>query len=118
MVKLLLKPILERVRLLRPVLPLKTKQLFGQWWILKIGAGALKASMFWTQRIAILSYCKIEIKNLFCLDRAFLTVYDVYQSFILGTYKWYQSEAMLLSYMTVIRRTVGIIHRKCTIPDH
>ena len=48
MVKLLLKFILERVMLIHSVLQLKEKWLLGQWWILKISTGALKASMFKT----------------------------------------------------------------------
>ena len=47
-----------------------------------------------------------------------MTVYDVYRIFILGTYKGYKSEAMLVEYMTVVRRVVGISHRNCSIPDH
>jgi hypothetical protein len=56
--------------------------------------------------------------HFFYLDRAFLTGHNVYQTFILGTYPGYQSEAMLVDYMIVIRRTVGISHGNCAIPDH
>ena len=47
-----------------------------------------------------------------------MTGHNVYQTFILGTYTGYQSEAMLVDYMIAIRRTVGISHGNCAIPDH
>lgn len=54
-----------------------------------------------------------------------MTVYNVCKAFILGTYNFilgtyegYQSEAMLVERMTVIRPTVGFSPRNCTIPDH